>query len=69
MRVLLVLLVLALLAWKLMPASEPLAVEDTVIGEPLQRLEDAKQFEADYLDEAEARKRRLEEAVEGKDPP
>lgn len=65
MRYFLILLVLALLAWKLMPAPEPVPVEDTVIGEPVKRLQEAEQFESEYLEQSEARKRRMEEAVDG----
>ena len=65
MRVFLILLVLALLAWKLMPAPEPVPVEETVIGEPVKRLQEAEQLESQYLEQTEARKQRLEQAVDG----
>ena len=65
MRVFLILLVLALLAWKLMPAPEPVPIEESVIAEPVKRLQEAEQLESQYLDQSEARKQRLEEAVDG----
>jgi hypothetical protein len=68
MRYFLILLVLALLAWKLMPTPEPVPVEDTVLGEPVKRLQEAEQFEDQYLEQSEARKQRIEEAVEGDGP-
>lgn len=68
MRQLLILLVLVLLAWKFWPVPEPVPVEETVIGEPVKRLQEAEQFEAQYLEQSEARKRRLEEAMEGDGP-
>ncbi len=68
MRVFLILLVLALLAWKLVPSPEPVPVEETIIGEPVKRLQEAEQLEAQYQEQTEARKRRLEEAVDGEGP-
>lgn len=65
LRVFLILLVLALLAWKLMPAPEPVPVEETVIGEPVKRLQEAEQLESQYLEQTEARKQRLEQAADG----
>jgi hypothetical protein len=68
MRVFLILLVLALLAWKLMSSPEPVPVEETIIGEPVKRLQEAEQFETQYLEQTDARKQRLEEAVDGDGP-
>ncbi|MEE4175155.1 MAG: hypothetical protein V2I57_12965 [Xanthomonadales bacterium] len=59
-----ILFVLLLLAWKFWPEPEPMAVEDTVIGEPVKRLQEAQQFEDQVLEEAEARKQRLEAAID-----
>jgi hypothetical protein len=68
MRAFLILLVLALLAWKLLPTPEPVPVEETVIGEPVKRLQETQQFEAQFLEQADARKKRLDEAVDQEGP-
>lgn len=65
MRWFLALLVLLLAAWYFLPARDPLPVEETFIAEPVKRLEDAEAYEDRYLEEADARKQRLEEALDG----
>jgi hypothetical protein len=64
MRYLLILLVLALLTWKFMPNPGPVPVGEAVTGEPVRRLQEAERFEAQYLEQTEARNQRLEETVE-----
>ncbi len=65
MRWLLILIIVLLLGWQLMPDPEPVPIEKTFIAEPVQRLEDAKALEQQYLEADEARKQRLEDALEG----
>lgn len=64
MRWLLILIVVLFLAWKLVPDPEPLPVEETFIAEPVQQLQDAEAYEDRYLEQADERKQRLEEALD-----
>ena len=64
MRFLIALLILLLLVWHFWPEPEPVPVEKTFIAEPVQRLREAEQFEAQYLEATEARKRQLEKELE-----
>lgn len=65
MRWLLLLLVLLLVAWQLLPEPEPVPVEETVIGAPVGVLHEAEELDARHLEQAEERKRRMEEALDG----
>ncbi len=62
MRWFLLLLLALFLFWKFLPEPEPVPVEDTVIGPQLQALDRAKGLEAETLEAAEERKRRIEDA-------
>ncbi len=65
MRWLLVLLIILLAAWKYLPRPEPVPAEESFIADPVRQLREAEAIEQRHLQEAEARKRRLEEAVDG----
>jgi hypothetical protein len=65
MRYLLVLLVLLLLGWQWLDKPEPAPVEESFIAAPVGRLQEAEAFEERYLEQDEARKKRMEEALEG----
>jgi hypothetical protein len=65
MRWLLVLLIILLAAWRFLPRPEPVPVEESFIAEPVRQLRGAEAMEQSHLQEAEARKRRLEEATDG----
>jgi len=67
MRWMLLLIIALLLAWSLWPEPEPVPVEDTVLGEPVRQLQEAEAFEGRYLEEAEARKQRMEATLESGD--
>lgn len=67
MRWLIAFILIALLVWKLWPEPEPLPIEETFIAEPVQRLQDAKDFEQEYLDATEARKAEMEKKLEEAD--
>lgn len=65
MRWVLLILLLLLAAWQLIPEPEPVSVEDTVIGAPIGVLREAEGLDERQLEQAEERKRRLEEALDG----
>lgn len=65
MRWILLILLLLLAAWQLMPEPEPVPVEETVIGAPIGVLREAEGLDARQLEQAEERKRRMEEALGG----
>jgi hypothetical protein len=65
MRWLILIIIALLLLWRLTPEPEPVAIEDSFIAAPVQKLEDAKNYEQDYLDAVEARNKAAEAAVDG----
>lgn len=67
MRWLVVIVIILLAAWKFWPQPEPIPVEETFIGEPVKRLNEAKAFEQQYLDATEARKAEMEKKLEEAD--
>jgi hypothetical protein len=64
MRWFIVFLILVLAAWHFMPDPEPVPVDESFIAEPVKQLENAEGYEDQYLDQADARKKRMEEALE-----
>ncbi len=65
MRWLLLLLIALLAAWYFLPAPEPVPVEESVIAAPVGKLREAEAYEDAHLQQAEERKQRLEEAIDG----
>ncbi len=65
MRWLLILVVVLLAVWYFMPDPEPVPLEETFIAEPVSKLQEAEAYEDEYLEQAEAHKRRMEEALDG----
>ena len=64
MRWLIAFVIIALIAWKFWPEPEPIPVEETFIGEPIKRLNEAKQFEDEYLEATEEHKKEMEKQLE-----
>lgn len=64
MRWLLLLLIALFAAWYFMPASEPVPIEESFIAEPVGKLREAEAYEDVHLQQAEERRRRLEEAID-----
>ncbi|MEM1413235.1 MAG: hypothetical protein AAGH19_12840 [Pseudomonadota bacterium] len=65
MRWLLVILIVLLTAWYLLPEPDPVPVEESFIAEPVGKLREAEALEDPYLEATEARKRQMEEAIDG----
>jgi len=64
MRWLIALVIIALIVWKFWPDPPPIPVEETFIGEPIKRLNEAKAFEDEYLKATEAHKKEMEKKLE-----
>lgn len=65
MRWIVFILIALLAAWFFLPDPEPVPVEETFIAEPVNALRKAEAFEDTHLEQAEERKKRMEEAVDG----
>lgn len=65
MRILLVILAFLAALYFLANDPEPVPIEETVIGDQVRVLEDAKSLDAEYLKASEAHQRQLDQAVEG----
>jgi hypothetical protein len=63
MRFLLALIVVLLAVWYFLPEPEPVAVEDSFIGDQVESLRKAERLEDDYLELDRQRKERLERAA------
>jgi len=65
MRVVIILIIVLLAAWYFMGRPEPVPVEESFIAEPVKQLRQAEALNETYLQQADAHKQRLEEAVDG----
>lgn len=64
MRYVIVLIIVLLAAWYFMGRPEPVPVEESFIAEPVKQLKQAEAMNETYLEQSDARKQRLEEALE-----
>jgi hypothetical protein len=65
MRALIILIIIALLVFKLWPEQPTLAVEETFIGPQLEPLRKAEQVEQQYLDALERKNEQIERETDG----
>ncbi|KAA9131634.1 hypothetical protein F3N42_09985 [Marinihelvus fidelis] len=64
MRFLIGLILVALLVWHFWPEPEPMAVEDTFIGDQVKVLKKAEGFEQSHLDAVKAQQDRMEKQLD-----
>lgn len=64
MRWLIVFVLIALAVWYLLPEPEPRPVEETFIGDQIEALNKAEQFEQEYLDAVRERQEEMEAELE-----
>ena len=65
MRLLIVLLIILLLAYKLWPEQPVESAEDSFIGPQLEPLYKANNFEEDYIEALDAKRKRMDEEADG----
>lgn len=65
MRWFLLFLIVVLAAWQLLPEPEPVPVEESFIAEPVRHLRNAEGLEDVQRAQTDARKERIEEAIDG----
>lgn len=65
MRFIIALIIILLAAWYFMGRPEPVPVEESFIAEPVKQLREAEAMNETYLEQTDAHKQRLEEALEG----
>lgn len=65
MRFVIFLIIVLLGTWYFIDRPEPVPAEESFIAEPVQQLRQAEAMNETYLDQADERKQRLEEALEG----
>lgn len=65
MRFLLLLIIVLLLAWRFWPEQPVPTADESFIGPQLQGLRKAEQFEEDYLEALDEKRRQMDEQADG----
>lgn len=67
MRWLIAFILIALVVWYFLPEPEPRPVEETFIGDQIEALNKAEQFEQEYLDAVRERQEKMEAELDKED--
>jgi len=65
MKLLILLIIVLILAWKFWPQDGADSAKDSFMGPQMQALEKAKAVEDDYIEAVEEKKRKIDEQADG----